>query len=50
MMKINETLPEIEQLRHDEYNLDTEEQKRMQSEQDKQVQKVHIGRLLFLLF
>nr|CAB3230199.1 WD repeat-containing protein 96-like [Phallusia mammillata] len=40
MMADNENLPEIEQLRHDEYNLDTEEQKRMQDKQDREVQEV----------
>ncbi|CAK8681425.1 cilia- and flagella-associated protein 43-like [Clavelina lepadiformis] len=40
IMETNENLPELEQLRHDEYNLDTDEQKRMQVEQNKQVEEV----------
>ena len=39
---MNASLPELEQLRHDEYNLDLEEQKRMQAEQDKQIQEVSV--------
>lgn len=40
MMKTNEELPDIEQLGHHEFNLDTEEQQRLQEEGDMQVQQV----------
>lgn len=40
MMKTNEELPDIEQLGHHEFNLDTEEQQRLQEEGDMQVQQI----------
>lgn len=40
MMKTNEELPEIEQLGQHEFNLDTEEQQRLQEDGDGEVQKV----------
>ena len=40
MMEQNENLPEIERLKHEEFNLDTEEQKSMQAQQDKAIQEV----------
>ena len=40
MMKNNETLPDIEKLGHDEFNLDAEEQQRLQSEGELRVQQV----------
>ncbi|XP_071946948.1 cilia- and flagella-associated protein 43-like [Antedon mediterranea] len=40
MMKENDSLPEIERLERHEFNLDTEDQARLQSEGDEQVQKV----------
>ncbi|XP_041476459.1 cilia- and flagella-associated protein 43-like isoform X2 [Lytechinus variegatus] len=40
MMKVNETLPDIEKLGHDEFNLDTEEQHRLQAEGEAQVQQI----------
>jgi len=39
-MDVNQNLPELEQLKHEEFNLDIEEQKRMQAQQDKQIQEV----------
>ena len=40
MMKNNETLPDIEKLGHDEFNLDSEEQQRLQQEGEQHVQQV----------
>ncbi|PIK58588.1 putative WD repeat-containing protein 96-like [Apostichopus japonicus] len=40
MMKTNEELPEIEQLGQHEFNLDTEEQQRLQEDGDGEVQKI----------
>ncbi|XP_022080756.1 cilia- and flagella-associated protein 43-like [Acanthaster planci] len=40
MMKDNETLPDIEQLGHDEFNLDSEEQQRLQEEGEAKVQEM----------
>ncbi|XP_078484359.1 cilia- and flagella-associated protein 43 [Ciona intestinalis] len=40
MMENNNSLPELEQLRHDEYNLDTDEQSKMQEQQDQRVQEI----------
>uniref|UniRef100_F6U441 Cilia- and flagella-associated protein 43 n=1 Tax=Ciona intestinalis TaxID=7719 RepID=F6U441_CIOIN len=40
MMENNNSLPDLEQLRHDEYNLDTDEQSKMQEQQDQRVQEI----------
>ncbi|XP_072041951.1 LOW QUALITY PROTEIN: cilia- and flagella-associated protein 43-like [Amphiura filiformis] len=40
MMKNNETLPDIEKLGHDEFNLDSEEQQRLQLEGEQHVQQI----------
>eukprot|EP00057_Strongylocentrotus_purpuratus_P026485 XP_011680959.1 PREDICTED: cilia- and flagella-associated protein 43 [Strongylocentrotus purpuratus] len=40
MMKVNEILPDIEMLGQDEFNLDTEEQRRLQAEGEGQVQQI----------
>ena len=40
MMKENEGFPDIEQLGHDEFNLDSEEQQRLQAEGEAKVQEV----------
>ena len=40
MMAINQDLPELEQLKQEEFNLDIEEQKRMRAQQDKEIQEV----------
>ena len=40
MMKENEGLPDIEQLGHDEFNLDSEEQQRLQAMGEAKVQEV----------
>ncbi|XP_072177751.1 cilia- and flagella-associated protein 43-like [Diadema setosum] len=40
MMKLNETLPDIEKLGHHEFNLDTEEQQRLQAEGEAEVQQI----------
>ena len=48
MMEVNQNLPEMEQLRQEEYNLDTDEQKRMQAQQDHEVEKVRSNYLNFL--
>ena len=42
MMKNNETLPDIEKLGHDEFNLDSEEQQRLQMEGEQHVQQVRV--------
>lgn len=43
MMKVNEILPDIEMLGQDEFNLDTEEQRRLQAEGEGQVQQVSLS-------
>lgn len=40
MMRQNLLLPDIEQLSHEEYNLDVEEQARLQKESDESIQAV----------
>ncbi|XP_077865529.1 LOW QUALITY PROTEIN: cilia- and flagella-associated protein 43-like [Saccoglossus kowalevskii] len=41
MMKENEVLPDTEQLAHHEFNLDVEEQQRLQAEGDAEVEQIH---------
>lgn len=42
MLKSNETLPEIEQLNRHEFDLDIEEQMRLQTEADQEVERVSL--------
>jgi hypothetical protein len=47
MLKQNETLPDIEKLGRHEFDLDIEEQNRLQADADSEVQRVNSGKVSF---
>jgi len=42
MMKTNETVPDVEKLSHHDFDLDTEEQSRLEAEGEAEVERVNI--------
>lgn len=48
MMEENESLPDMEKLEHQEFNLDVEEQQRLQLEGEQEVTRVNMS--IYLLY